>query len=244
MAPWSIPVTERRTHRLIKTCNRKRLYRTLVVRREMKFMLMPQVQVCVYDTRHDVKLKLRELRVAYGSLLVRYRWNIATFKYIYRRCDRLVAHEIVRLAIAARIRQLASVHYRTTIMLYEAIAPTSSPDRQWLVQLPAYIRFHSCISRCSSRIPCGLHPSFRSFFFIVLFILPRVDFPVRRAAISTHTILTIHEIKRDKDRQTWRVTYGVKYGDKNEKLRCQVIYFYVAADIFTPACPWNSIIHG
>lgn len=74
---------------------------------------MSQVQVYVYDTRDDVKLKLRELRVAYDSLLVRYRWNITTFKYTYRRCDRLVAREIheihVRLATAARIRQLASV---------------------------------------------------------------------------------------------------------------------------------------
>lgn len=45
-------------------------------------------------------------------------------------------------------------------------------------------------------------------FFYRLFISPRPDFPVRRVAILTHT--TTREIKRDKGRQTWRVTYGVK----------------------------------
>lgn len=73
------------------------------------------------------------------------------------------------------------------------------------------------------------------FFSIMLFISPQPDFPVRRAAILTRT--TTCEIKRDRGRQTWRVTYGVKCGDKNEKLRCQVIYFYAAADIFTLTCP-------
>lgn len=71
------------------------------------------------------------------------------------------------------------------------------------------------------------------FLSIVLFISPRSDFPVRWTAILTRT--TTCEIKRDKGRQTWRVTYGVKCEDKNEKLRCQVIYFYAAANIFTPA---------
>lgn len=65
------------------------------------------------------------------------------------------------------------------------------------------------------------------------FYSPRPDFPIRWATILTRT--TTREIKRDKGRQTWRVTYGVKCGDKNEKLRCQVIYFYATVDIFARA---------
>jgi len=76
-----------------------------------------------------------------------------------------------------------------------------------------------------------------SIFFPLCFLFRRdLTSPSDSSApILTRTMTC--EIKRDKGRQTWRVTYGVKCGDKNEKLRCQVIYFYAAADIFTPACP-------
>jgi len=104
-------------------------------------------------------------------------------------------------------------------------------------EFPAYIHDFTSIptfhdAHREFRAVC-IHPS--GIFSIMLFISPRPDFPVRRAAILTRT--TTCEIKRDRGRQTWRVTYGVKCGDKNEKLRCQVIYFYAAADIFTLTCP-------
>lgn len=157
-------------------------------------------------------------------------------------------HEIVSpRTIAARIRQLASMalsndcnalwscSYR--LARFDNDSYNSRTRTYDFAPIPTFRYVHR--EFCAVCIHLSGVIFFLSYF---LFRRDHLTSPSGRTAILTRT--TTREIKRDKGRQTWRVTYGVKCGDKNEKLRCQVIYFYAAADIFTPACLWNSVIHG
>lgn len=207
---------------------------------------MPQVHV--HDTaRCAVKLKPRELRVAYISCaVVQYRWNIVPFKHTpsEQTCERSLAreiHEAVRPVTAARIRQLASGGIIERLGCFMKLSLLDARTRSTMTRAILGVREDILLRYAMSRdahrefrAACS-HPSLPSFFPVTLFYFIFFFYSPRDLTSPSHgraTVLTrtaTRKIKRDKGRQTWRVTYGVKCGDKNEKLRCQVIHFYAAA---------------